>query len=408
MGSKVRKSMSLDADVIIIGAGPAGLTAAREFSKNDIDYIIIDRSKRPGEEKPCGGFIPASTLERFSIPKIKDQFIIDSVRMKFPGKELIDLSFEEALGVNIERIELANSLIDSIKDQKQRMLFGSSVTRVETDKDECRVFVTDEDESSVFASKLVIDSSGANPLTLRFMPIRERISNDRMGYGLQYHIKIERELPHSNAFLYGNKYSPGGYLWIFPRGDIVVIGTGGLISRVRANERKTYEYLDFVMENVEPFKSELAGGEIVKRDSALMPLNGITRPSFGKRVLLAGDSAGHCSPISGEGIHYSMTGGYYAAMTAIQCIKKNDYSEKILQRYEKSWISDMGSDLKWGLWLQRKLMRPSSEKDAGWSSSGFINSEKSQRIIAEMLMGRRSVLRAIAAIAPSYLRSKFG
>ncbi len=398
--------MPFDTDVIIIGAGPAGLSAARELSKRCIEYILIDRSETPGKEKACGGFIPADTIRRFSIPRIDDQFLIDSVRMKFPSKELVEITFEQALGVNVGRAALAKSLIQSIKGKSGQMLFGTKVNSITTDQKKCEVHISREHESIIYTSKLVIDASGANPVTLRFIPIRERISNTGMGYGLQYHIELDHELNHSNAFLYGNKYSPSGYLWIFPRGNTVVIGTGGLVKRVRDSEKKTHEYLDFLLSEVEPFKGELTGGTIIKKDSALMPLNGITTPSFGRRILLAGDAAGHCSPISGEGIHYSMVGGYHAAQAVEKCIQKNDFSDRMLNSYEKRWIGDMGSDLKWGLWLQRKLMKPGSGKTAGWSSSGFVDSEKSQRIIAEMLVGRRSVVSAIVAIAPSYLFSK--
>jgi hypothetical protein len=66
----------------------------------------------------------------------------------------------------------------------------------------------------------------------------------------------------------------------------------------------------------------------------------------------------------------------------------------------------MGSDLKWGYWLQRKLMKPGTANDGGWSTTGFIDSEKSQRIIAQMLMGARSIRKSIIAVAPSYLKSK--
>ena len=158
--------MSLDTDVIIVGAGPAGLIAARELSQNDIDYIILDRAEKPGENKPCGGFIPSSTLQKFSIPKIDGQFKIDGVRMKFPGKDLVEISFDEMLGVNIHRRELAKSLIKSIDGKKQHIRFGTNVARIETNHNGCRIFMKNEGESSTLTSKLVIDGSGANPVTL--------------------------------------------------------------------------------------------------------------------------------------------------------------------------------------------------------------------------------------------------
>ena len=398
--------MSVNTEVIIIGAGPAGLTAARNLAEADIEYMLIDRSEKPGETKPCGGFIPSTTLERFSVPYVEGHQKIDIARMKFPGKELVSIRFNEPVGVNVSRGALGKTLYGEIRGINTHSLLGSSVERVETDTKSCRVIVMKNDNETILESKLIIDASGANPVSQRFIPVRKRIPNSQMGYGLQYHIKVEGDLDSSNTFLYGNKFSPGGYCWIFPRGNIAVVGTGGLVTRVRENERRTHEYLDNLLKEVEPFRSELAGGTIVKKDSALMPLCGVMRPSFGKRILLAGDAAGHCSPISGEGIHYSMVGGKCAAMTAVECIQRDNFSDDALSNYEKRWTKQIGSDLKWGLWLQRKLMRPGSGNTSGWSNSGFIDSEKSQKIIAEMLMGKRSVRSAILAVAPSYLKSK--
>ncbi len=398
--------MTVNTDVIIIGAGPAGLTAARNLSKSEIEYTLIDRSEKPGETKPCGGFIPSSTLKQFSVPRIEGQHQIDTVRMKFPGKELVSMQFDEILGVNVSRGSLGKALYDAIPDIVDHSLLGSSVEKVVTDARSCRVTMMKDNEETILESKLIIDASGANPVSQRFLPPRERISNSQMGYGLQYHIEVETHLVSSNTFLYGNKFSPGGYCWIFPRGNIAIVGTGGLVKNVRENERRTHEYLDSLLNEVEPFKTELAGGSIIKKDSALMPLCGVMRPSFGKRIMLAGDAAGHCSPISGEGIHYSMVGGQCAAMTAVECVQRNNFSDSILSNYEKRWVRRMGSDLKWGLWLQQKLMRPGVGRSGGWSSSGFIESKKSQKIIAEMLMGRRSVRSAIFTIAPSYLKTK--
>ncbi|MFW9769798.1 MAG: hypothetical protein ACFFEM_13330, partial [Candidatus Thorarchaeota archaeon] len=79
-----------------------------------------------------------------------------------------------------------------------------------------------------------------------------------------------------------------------------------------------------------------------------------------------------------------------------------DFSTKTLSGYEKEWTKAFGSDLKWGLWLQKRFL------ESGSSSMGstFLNSEKSSRVIAEMLAGLRGVRSAILAAAPGYLISK--
>jgi digeranylgeranylglycerophospholipid reductase len=397
--------VQVDTDVIIIGAGPAGLSSAIKLEEQGIDYRLFDRDIHPGEDKPCAGYIPLSTIHRFSIPKIEDQYEIDQARLQFAGRDPSVIEFDRPLGVNVSRGALARAMI-SMTTKSSNHHFGAAVTSIDTTDELCNVHVKKDTEILDFSCRLIIDASGANPVSQRFVPIRPRIPNSRMGYGLQYHIELDDELPSWNTFLYGNRYSPSGYSWIFPRGKVAVFGTGGLVKVVRNNQRKTHEYLDYIREEVEPYSSELSQGRIIKKDSALMPLSGIVQPSYGKRILLAGDAGGHCSPISGEGIHYSMMGGFIAAETASNCVKKKDFSDKMLAKYEKSWTKQIGSDLKWGYWLQRRLMRPSSSGTSGWSKSGFIDSEKSLRTIAEMLMGERSVRSAILAAAPGYLKSK--
>ncbi len=397
--------VQVDTDVIIIGAGPAGLASAIKLEEQSIDYHLFDRDIHPGENKPCAGYIPISTIDRFAIPKIEDQYEIDQARLQFVGRDPSVIKFDKPLGVNVSRGALARAMI-SMTTNSDNHHFGTTVTSIDTNEEFCKVQVKTDNEILDYTCRLIIDASGANPVSQRFIPLRPRIPNSSMGYGLQYHIELEEELPHSNTFLYGSKYSPSGYSWIFPRGKVAVFGTGGLVNIVRKNSRKTHEYLDLILREVEPYSSELSDGRIIKKDSALMPLSGIVQPSYGKRILLAGDAGGHCSPISGEGIHYSMMGGFIAAETATNCVRKKDFSDKMLVKYERSWIKQIGSDLKWGYWLQRRLMSPSSSGTSGWSKSGFIDSEKSLRIIAEMLMGKRSVRNAILAVVPSYLRSK--
>ena len=397
--------MAYDTDVLVIGAGPAGLAAARKLSMADADFLLAYREKSPCENKVCGGFIPGRALERFGISDLKGSHPINGVRMTFPGVETTTVDFEHSVGVNATRYDIGRAQLAQI-NKLTRIWPDTKATYVAISSERCQTSFVKGDVSGVIKSKLLIDASGVNPVSQRFTPIRSRISNSSMGYAVQYQMRVSatsEPLEGINDFVYGSEFSPGGYAWAFPRGREVAVGTGGLIERVRRSERRMREYLEHLLANHGPIRNHLADASAFRVEAALMPLAGIVRPSYSPRLMLAGDAAGHCSPITGEGIFYSMIAGEMAAMTAIEALRKDDYSSDVLKKYEVRWNKEFGSDLKWGLWLQKRLL------NGGSSSLGskFLDSEKSRRNIAEMILGIRSVRSAISRAIPSYLLSRF-
>jgi digeranylgeranylglycerophospholipid reductase len=325
--------------------------------------------------------------------------------MRFKDTNIKQVDFEEPVGVNVTRENLGKTLLDLVENSSEHIQMESEVGNVSLTKDNCFVSYRDLDGKKKLTSNIIIDASGVTPVSLKNNQIRERIPPQSMGYACQYQMRkpsTEPAFADVNDFYYGSDVSPRGYAWVYPRAHEVVVGTGGVLSKLKESDKRLIEYLEHFVNNVEPARSELSSSDVHKRESALVPLGGITRPSYSNRMMLAGDAAGHCSPISGEGIHYSMIGGYLAAQVVAEAIRKKNYSSNFLRRYEKQWIKRMGSDLKWGLFLQKRFM----ERGSTGLGSKFIESEKSCRIIAEMLVGKKSVRSAITAAIPGYLRSK--
>lgn len=405
--TKAMNATDVDTPVIIIGAGPAGLMAARRLAREDIDFILLSKETEvPGERKTCGGLIPLRSAEEFGLVSFKGAHHIRSLRIKFPGLVIKRVDFNRSVGIIASRADIGVALLSKVSRQAGSILLGNNVETVEIESNNVKVTVNEAGEKRSLRAHMVIDASGAIPVSSRNSLVRSRLEQQLMiGYGVQYQLRLPGKKLNADVsdIYYGHEYSPGGYAWVFPRGNNeAAIGTGGLLSKVRAVKRSTFEYLDYLMTNVEPTCSELKGAEIIKREAALMPLAGVVKPSYADRILLAGDAAAHCSPISGEGIYYSMVAGDLAAATAIKALHSKSFSSRTLSEYERAWTRAFGSDLKWGRWLQKRLVN-GGIRGLG---SKFLEGEKGPRIIAEMLLGERSVRSTIVAVGPGYLKAK--
>ncbi|MHA1909208.1 MAG: NAD(P)/FAD-dependent oxidoreductase [Candidatus Thorarchaeota archaeon] len=399
--------MVQETKVVIVGAGPAGLSAANILSSQGIDYFLITKEDKPCVDKVCGGFIPARALEEFKIGSIKDAHEITSIRMKFPGMDVVRVDFDKPVGVNTTRGDLGQSMLDKLPKPQDTVKLSTKVDSIKETSEGIESTYTGPEGKESISAEILIDASGANSVSIRNGLVRERIPNTQMGYGIQYHLELPEEgrsFEPVNDFYYGSEYSPGGYAWLFPRSRLAVAGTGGIVSRIRTSDIRVEEYLKQVIQEAAAQSESLKIANVIKKETALMPLAGRVRPSYSNHILLVGDAAGHCSPISGEGIHYAMVGGAVAAQVATEALSRDTVSKKFLSKYEKRWMGEIGSDLKWGAWLQKRFTTGGSSS----LGSSFLDSEKSQRVIAEMLVGERSVRSAITKAAPGYLKSKIG
>jgi len=321
-------------DVVVIGGGPSGATAANDLARAGVDVAFLDRA---GRIKPCGGAIPPRLIEDFSIPDEQLVAHIQTARMISPTQRQVDIPIEGGFVGMVDREHFDEFLrLRAVQNGAERVT--GTYLRLERDAKGTHVIYRDKASGGEMrlSTKLVIGADGARSNVAK----TEVPGGDKIPYVIAYHEIIKAPV-RSNLYdparcdvIYDGKISPDFYGWVFPHGQHASVGMGTGIDGVDLKQA-TADLRE---------ASGLTGCETIRREGAPIPLHPMDRWDNGRDVVLAGDAAGVVAPSSGEGIYYAMVGGRVAATAAQACLATGRASKLRLAR--KMFMKDHGTVFK--------------------------------------------------------------
>ena len=314
--------MSMDYDVVVVGGGPSGATAATDLARSGARVALLDRA---GRIKPCGGAVPPRLIADFDIPDSQIVARIQTARMISPSGRKVDIPIENGFVGMVDREHFDEFLRMRAKKAGAHRYEGTYVRLIRTG-DRTEVVFRDKISGNEqrLGARVVIGADGARSDVAR----DEVPGGDRIPYVIAYHEIIEapeRSADYDPArcdVVYDGAISPDFYGWVFPHGAQASVGMGtgkgGVdLKAATAALRAT---------------SGLAECRTIRREGAPIPLKPLDRWDNGRDVVLAGDAAGVVAPSSGEGIYYAMVGGQVAAMAASAFLRTGRTSDLQLAR----------------------------------------------------------------------------
>ncbi len=355
-----------DFDVLIIGAGPAGASAALSLSKYpELRVGILDKAQFP-RDKICGDALSGnviSTLKSLS-PSLYARFQafpdkIGSFGIRFiaPNGKHLDVPFKslkvqvtETPGFICKRVDFDNFLVSEVKALSNVTLHeGTAVESVQITS----VFV--KTNRSTISAALLIGADGANGVTTRTLATFKP-EEAHFCAGLRAYYKNVSGM-HAQNFIelhFLPELLPG-YFWIFPLPNGEANVGLGILSKVVKKKRLDLKKLLLHIIDTHPeiaprFKHAKRIDEI--RGYGL-PLGSKRRALSGERFMLTGDAASLIDPFSGEGIGNAMKSGKLAAEVAHESFLQQDFSQHFLKRYDARLYQKLGSEL----WLSYTLQR---------------------------------------------------
>jgi geranylgeranyl reductase family protein len=315
-------------DIVVIGAGPAGSSAARAAAQRGADVLMIDRRQRIGIPVQCAEFVAQwipqyvhfSSRCVFQTIETMVTHLPDgtSHEMKSPGYMLDRSLFDKEL--------VASAILSGAKISIETKAVGLSTEGLVVEQGSNR----DKIQATVF-----IGADGVHSFIARSVgqPPLKAIA------ALQYEVVLPNPQNHVDVFFHKNY--DGGYAWFFPKGRTANVGLGIIPQKTSLLLKRMDHFLDHLVGS-----KKLSAVEIVAKTGGSIPCE-ISQKSVLGNILLVGDAAGHTHPITGAGILNAVIGGEMAGRIAAEAVERRDLYH--LKNYEVEWQELFGKSLSYGV-----------------------------------------------------------
>ncbi len=320
-------------DVLVVGAGPAGSATAMHLARGGARVLLADKARFP-RDKPCGGGLTGRAL-RHAPCEVEPvvEHVVDRMVVRAAYGSKVSKASPRALIRMTQRRRLDEHLVEQAVATGVEFRDAAAVGEVEVREDAAEATVGGARIGAAF----LVGADGANGVVARAVGIDAGIVR---GVALEGNVSwddLERD-PYEETAWVELGVVPGGYGWVFPKGDHANLGVGGWMSegpKLRAHlDRLAREH------RVDPARLESVRGH-------RLPMRTLGTPAGGGRVLLVGDAAGLVDPLSGDGIYEAFVSAKLAA-EAILAARPEIYEETLAAALDRhaasSWKAKGAAD----------------------------------------------------------------
>jgi len=339
--------MRVDYDVIVVGAGPGGSTAARFCAKAGLKTLLIEKEKMP-RYKACGGCLSLKTVHFLDLdlsPVLENT--IYGVKFTYRMKDPLSIALKEPVAFMVMRDRFDQFLVNKALKEGSEILEGVKVIGAEEKSDGVEVTLA---RGERMRCEYLIGADGGESIVAKSLSLVPSKGNG---------IGVESEIPYESTHGFPEEECqrvhlnfggvPNGYSWVFPKKEGLSIGIGGML-------------LDGVKMNPRKYLTEFLKGLNYVCEKKVKRVVGHPLPSFYDeeqkvskgRVLLVGDAARLMDPLMGEGIYYALRSGMLAAEAIL--FSKEDGSLPSF-RYQQTIHHQISENLKWALRFSRFIFR---------------------------------------------------
>jgi len=345
-------------DIIIVGAGPSGTSAALYANRLGLKAILLDKFTFP-RDKICGDALSGKTvrvlrdLELLQDVKELEGATIERITFGSPGNQQFNVQLKGSEqndyiteGYVIPRKVFDNFLFERASEVtetregfnvKDLIKNGDAVVGVEG--------INADGQLERIEAPIIMGADGPNSIVSRRMDLYE-MDMKNTAVALRCYYSGVEGLTNQIELHYIEEVNPG-YFWLFPAGNGTAnIGIGLSKDEAKKKDRNLRDILDHVIKS-DRFKDRFKNAEPMEKPIGWnLPLGRIKRSNHGNGYMLLGDAAGLVDPFTGEGIGNAMVSGMYASKIASKALRLNDYRKDIFDEYDLLLWNELGGELR--------------------------------------------------------------
>lgn len=333
-------------DVLVIGAGPAGSIAAKTAAEKGLDVLLIEKRQEIGDPVRCAEGVNKEFLKRHV--EIDNRWIcadLKGSRIFSPNGTKIEMAQEISggeVGYVLERKIFDRALAENAAKAGAEVRVKTRATGLIIEDDFVKgARLMHLGKEYEVRAKIIIGADGVESKVGRWAGIDTSLKPIDIETCAQYLIAgvdIDQEYCE---FYIGSELAPGGYVWIFPKGEGKAnVGVGLIGSKTGKFKPRPVDYLNSFVEKKFP------NARIVEMVFGGVPVSGSIEKTSANGLMLIGDAARQSDPITGGGILNAMDAGKLAGEAAYEAISAGDVSfGKLEEVYEKPWRETTGHDI---------------------------------------------------------------
>ena len=332
-------------EVVVVGAGPAGLMAARTLAARGHSVAVVEEHPTIGYPVHCTGLIGVEAFDELALPRGATRGIVRSARFNAPDGSSVTIESEHIAAAVIDRGEFDEALAAEAIAAGASVWCGARVKRIATGPRDVEVVVDTAGAPETMRPRACVLACGAS---YRF--------NRALGLGVPGSLvqtaQVEVPFPeetHVDVYV-GREVAPEGFGWVVPfRRGAEARARIGLMCSQRARA------------HFETFLERIWNARALRRPKPgpylkALPLAPISR-TYADRVLAVGDAAGIVKPTTGGGIYYSALSGAVAGDVLASSLSRDRLDAVTLHEYENRWNARMGPDIRAGLAFRKLASR---------------------------------------------------